>query len=151
MLNKLSALIRLNHGTLALFIIFGALFISVLFIGLDDVPGYILGYLATTVLFFLLTRNWRTVRRFLILFAVSLIGIIFLSFLHVEVICRVAVMVAGVSVLQSPLLGTIEVIITYIILFAGPVGMFFGIVGAITLGIMRLTAMRSRNTAANST
>ena len=151
MLNKLSALIRRYHGTLALFIMFGALVISVLFVGLDDVPGYILGYLATTVLFFIVTHNWRTVRRFLILFAVSLIGIIFLSFLYVEVICRVAVMVAGVSVLQSPLLGIIEVIITYVILFGGPVGMFFGIVGVITLGIMRLTAMRSRNSAANTT
>ena len=151
MLNKLSALIKSHHGTLALLMMFCVLVISVLFVGLDDVPGYILGYLATTVLFSIVTRNWRTVRRFLILFSVSLIGIIFLSFLHVEVICRIAVMVAGVSVLQSPLLGIIEMIITYVILFAGLVGMFVGIVGVITLGIIRLTVVRSRNSAANST
>ena len=151
MLNKLSALIKSNHGTLALLVIFCALVISVLFVGLDDVPGYVLGYLATTVLFSMVTRNWRTLRRFLILFSVSLIGIIFLSFLYVEVICRIAVMVAGVSVLQSPLLRIIEMIIAYVILFAGPVGMFVGIVGVITLGIIRLTAVGSRNSAANST
>jgi len=151
MLNKLSALIRSHHGMLALLVMFCVLVISVLFVGLDDVPGYILGYLATTLLFFIVTRNWRTARRFLILFSVSLIGIIFLSFLYVEVICRIAVMVAGVSALQSPLICIIEMIITYVILFAGSVGMFVGIVGVMTLGIIRLTAVRSRNSAASST
>jgi hypothetical protein len=149
--NKLSALKRCCQGTYVLLIIFWALVISVFFIGLDDVPGYVLGYLATAVLFFIAVRNWRTIRRFLILFAASLIGIFFLSFLYVEVICRIVVMIGGVNALQSPLLGIVEVIINYVILFAGPVGMIFGIVGVIGLGIKRLTAVRSRNSTSNST
>jgi hypothetical protein len=151
MLNRLSTLVKNRYVTFALLAVLCVLVISVIFIGLDDVPGYILGYLATAVLFFMITRGWQTLRRFIVLFALSFIGIIFLSFFHVEVICRLAVLIGGVAALQSPLLDITELIITYVILFAGPVGMFFGIIGVITLGIMRLTAMRSRNSAADST
>ena len=151
MLNRLSTLIKNRYATLALLIIFCVLVISVIFVGLDDVPGYILGYLATAVLYLMITRSWQTLRRFIILFALSFIGIIFLAFFHVEVICRLAVLIGGIAALQSPLLDITELIITYVILFAGPVGMFFGIAGVITLGVIRLTAMRSRNSADGST
>ena len=151
MLNRLSTLIKNRYVTIALLVVFCVLVVSVIFVGLDDVPGYILGYLATTVVFFMITRSWQTLRRFIVLFALSFIGIIFLSFFHVEVICRLAVLIGGIAALQGSLLDTTELIITYVILFAGPVGMFFGIAGVITLGVMRLTAMRSRNSAADGT
>jgi len=140
---KLSALMRFRQGTRVLLVVFLILLISILFVGLDDLLGYILGYLATAVLFIMATRTWRSIRRFLALFFVSLIGIIFLSFFYVEVICRLAVMIGGAGALQGTPLDVVEMIITYVILFAGAVGMVFGILGTVILGILRLATLIS--------
>jgi hypothetical protein len=148
---KLSALIRLKYGTGILLAVFCVLVIGVVFIGLDDVPGYILGYLATTIVFYIAIRGWRTIKRFLILFAVAILGAIFLSFLYVEVISRIAIMIGGAGALESTPMEVIEVIMTYLILFATPVGILMGIVGSITLGIRRFNALRGRNSGAGST
>ncbi len=148
---KLSALIRLKHGTGILLVVFCVLAIGVVFIGLDDVPGYILGYLATTIIFYIAIRGWRTIKRFLILFIVSIVGAIFLSFLYVEVISRIAIIIGGAHALESTQMEIIEAVITYLILFATPVGIFMGIVGSITLGVRRFTALKGRNSRAGST
>jgi hypothetical protein len=91
------------------------------------------------------TRNWRSVWRFVILFAVSLAGIFFLSFLFVEVISRLAVWVGGVAALEGLPLRIIELIITYVIIFAGPAGMAVGIGGAAALGVSRLPTRGNRS------
>jgi hypothetical protein len=148
---KLSALIGLKHGTGILLTVFGVLIISVVFVGLDDVPGYILGYLATSIIFYIAVRGWRTVKRFLILFVVAILGAIFLSFFYVEVISRIAIIIGGAGALESTPMEVIEAIITYLILFATPVGILMGIVGSITLGIRRFTAPSGRNSGAGST
>jgi hypothetical protein len=148
---KLSALIGLKHGTGILLAVFCVLIIGVVFIGLDDVPGYILGYLATTIIFYLAVRSWRTIKRFLILFVVAILGAIFLSFLYVEVISRIAIMIGGAGALESTPMEVIEAIITYLILFVAPLGILTGIVGSITLGIRRFTTPRGGNNDAGST
>ena len=114
---KVSALLRYVQRTRILLAVFFVLVIVVVFIGLDSLPGYITGYLATTLLFFIATRNWRRIRRFLILFVVSLFGIVFLSFLYVEVICRIAIMIGGLNALQGTPVGIIEIIINTDFLF----------------------------------
>lgn len=126
--------------------VFCVLVIGVIFVGLDNIPGFILGYLATAVIFFMVTRTWRTIKKFLILFIVALLGAIFLSFLYVEVICRLVVMIWGVNALFSTQLHVIELIITYVILFATPICMFIGIAGSLLLYIRKIRLKFARGT-----
>ena len=143
--------LRSRHGTILLLTIFVLLVISVFIVGLNDAPGYILGYLATTVLFFTVIRNWRKIKSFIILFAASLFGIFFLSFLYVEVIYRLAEWIGGIDALHGAPMSVITIIITYVILFGGPVGTFAGIAGTVTLGIFRLTSRKKRKKMADTT
>jgi hypothetical protein len=145
MMKKLSEIPLLRHGNRLLFGLFCALIISVLFVGLDNMAGYVLSYLASVVLFYMCTRGWRSIKRFAILSTVSLIGIFFLSFLYVEVISRLAIMVGGFDALNSTTFRVIELVITYVIMFAGPVGLFYGIVGILTLGVIRLVTLKRRH------
>jgi hypothetical protein len=137
--------------TIVLLAVFLVLVIGILFIGLNDAPEYILGYLATTVLFFIFIRRWRKIKSFIILFAVTLFCILFLSLLYVEVVCRLAEWIGGITALNSAPMAIITMVITYVILFGGPVGMFAGIAGAATLGIFRLISHRNRKKTADNT
>lgn len=148
---KLSAPPGSRRGTIILLAVSVILVISVLIIGLNDAPGYILGYLATIVLFFTITRNWRKIKSFIILFSVSLVGIFFLSFLYVEVIYRLAEWIGGINALHGVPMDIITTVITYVILFGGPVGMFAGIAGMVTLGVFRLISLRNRKKIAHTT
>jgi hypothetical protein len=136
---KFSALLKRGQATRLLLALFCVLVIGVIFVGLVDLPGHILGYLATTVIFFMATRTWRSIKSFLILFAVSFFSAIFLSFFYVEVVCRLAGVIGGISALHSTPVSIIQLIITYIILFAVPVGMFIGIVGSLVLIVRRIS------------
>jgi len=127
-------------------LIFGVLVIAIIFIGLDNIPGLVLGYLATTVLFVAMTYTWRKIRNFIILFFVSLLGIFFLSFLYMEVIYRFAYVIGGVNALQSTFIIVINMIISNVILFAGPVGMLVGIVGSLVLFVRRIRDRALRGT-----
>jgi hypothetical protein len=149
--DKLQAVLRFRRGNRILLAVFLLLVISVVIIGLDDIPGFILGYVATSTLFLMMTRKWNSIKRFLLLLTLSIIGIIFLSFLYVEVISRIAVFIAGDDALQNTAVRIIETIITYIILFGGPVGMFFGFAGTVILGIFRLLPSNSENSPAGNT
>ena len=97
-----------------------------------------------------MTRKWNSIKRFLLLLTLSIIGIIFLSFLYVEVISRIAVFIGGDDALQNTAVRIIEMIITYIILFGGPVGIFFGFAGTVILGIFRLLPSNSENSPAGN-
>ncbi len=148
---NISSLMKFRPSTRIWLTVFLMLVIGVVFVGLNDVPGYILGYLATAVLYIMATRTWHTIKRFLILFAISLVGIIFLSFFYVEVISRLAVMIDGDRALQGAPLRVIEIMFTYVILFAGAMGMVYGIVGTLVLGVLRLATLRShKNITANT-
>jgi len=129
--NKLSKLIRRRKGISVLLAIFCVLVIGAIIIGLDNITGIILGYLATTVLAGAITRKWRKIKSFLILFAASMVSIIFLSFLHEEVVYPLAILIWGIPALQSHTLSVFHVIISIIIVFACPVGMLVGLVGSV--------------------
>ena len=146
MTEQLSTPKRRRRETWVLLAIFVVLVVAVIIVGLDNILGYILGYLATTVLFFTATRRWRRIRRFLILLAASFLGIIFLAFLYVEVICRLAVIIGGAAALESLQMRIVQMVITYVILFAGPAGMFFGLAGSLALLMGRIRHRRLRGT-----
>ena len=148
---RLLALVRFGLGTRLLLALFAVLVVAVVFIGLNDTPGYILGYLATTVIFMVPVRRWRAMKSYVYLFLASFFGIIFLSFFYVEVISRLAAWIGGVGSLQGTPLKIIEWLFTYIILFGGPVGMTYGFVGTVILGTVRLAESRSRRRAASQT
>jgi hypothetical protein len=148
---KLSALIRLPRVTRVLLAVFCVLVISVVFVGLDNAPGIILGWLATTVLVTELTRRWRNIRNFLILGIASFAGAIFLSFLHEVVVYPLAGLIGGPGALQSRTLGVFHEAISLIILFFTPVDIFIGIVGAITLVIFRLITLLNKKSVSSNT
>jgi hypothetical protein len=141
---KFMAVLRSGPGTRLLLLLFLALVIGVVFVGLTDAPGYILGYLATVVIFILIVRGWRSVWSFVILMVGSFAGGVLLSGLYVEVISRVAVYFWGPGAPVSLPMRIIETIVANIILFAGPVGLVFGFAGALGLGIFRLLRLRTR-------
>jgi len=124
--------------------VFCVLVIGVVFIGLDNAPGIILGWLATTVLITELTRRWRKVRNFLILGFSSFVGAILLSFLHEVVVYPLVSILGGDAALQSRALDVFHEAISLLILFITPVGMFIGVVGAVVLVILRLIALWSK-------
>jgi hypothetical protein len=148
---KYQAFVEFRRANRILLTVFLLLVICVVFIGLNDIPGYILGYIATTVLFFMMIRRWRSIKRFLLLFVLSVIGIIFLSFLHAVIITGLAIFIWGDTVLQSTPFRIIEWSITYIILFGGPIGMFAGLTGVVVLGVYRLIPEKNKEKVAGST
>ena len=145
------ALLRSGPGTRILLGLFAALVLGVVFVGLQDSPGYILGYLATAVIFLLLVRGWRNAWSFVVLALVVFLAAVLFSGLYVEVITRVAVWFWGPGALDSTPMRIIEAIVTNVILFAGPVGVVFGFAGALALGIWRLFKLRTRERVADDT
>jgi hypothetical protein len=135
-------LLRSRPGTRLLLALFAVLVAGVIFVGLKDPPGYILGYLATAVIFFLMVRGWRSARNFVILVLATVVSCILISGLYVEVVTRIAEWAWGPGVADRTPMRIIEAIITYLLLFGVPVGLAFGIGGAIIVGIRRL--LRSR-------
>ncbi len=148
---KLAALIHLSKMTCTLLAIFCVLVISVVFVGLDNAPGIILGWLATTVLLTELTRRWRKVRNFLILGFASFIGAILFSFIYQVVVYPLAGILGGDAALQSRALDVFHEAISLLILFVTPVGMFIGVVGAVTLVILRLITLLSKKSVSSGT
>jgi hypothetical protein len=137
---------RHRQITWALLAVAAALVVAVVIVGLNDVSGYILGWLATAIIFFTVTRTWRRIRWFLILLAASFLGIIFLSFLYMEVISRLAVMIGGDAALESLQMRVVQMIITYLIIFAGAMGMFVGVAGSLILLAGRIRGMVFKRT-----
>lgn len=144
-IQRLSALKNSRLATRVLLALFAALAICVIFVGLDNPTGIILGWLATAILLAELTRRWRKIRYFLILLFASFIGAIILSFLYVEVAFPLAGWLGGVNASQSTAWRIFHVIISNIILLLTPVGIFIGIVGTIWLIILRLVSLRKRS------
>jgi hypothetical protein len=141
---SLPVLLRSGLATRLLLILFAVLAVSVVFVGLNDTPGFILAYLATTVIFVILVRRWRSIKNYVILFLATFCIGVFLSGLYMEVISRLAVWLWGIGALDSLPLRIIEWIISYVIIFAGPVGLAFGFFGTLALSVWRLVRPRSR-------
>jgi len=144
-IQRLSALKNSRLATRVLLALFAALAICVIFVGLDNPTGIILGWLATVILLAELTRRWRKISNFLILLFASFIGAIILSFLYMEVALPFAEWIWGINAPQSTPWRIFHVIVTDVILLFTPMGIFVGIVGTILLGILRLVALRKRS------
>jgi hypothetical protein len=141
MKKKLLAIFRLSKLTRILLIIFVVLVICVAFMGLDNATGLATGWVATLTLLAIWTYRWRKIRYFLILGVASFAGIIFLAFLHEEVVYRLARWIGGADAPESVPLEIYHQITSLIIFFFGPMGIFAGIVGAAVLFIIRLKTL----------
>ena len=148
---RLLVLLRSGPGTRLLLVLFAVLVIAIIFIGLHDTPGYVLGYLATAILFLVMVRGWRSIKSYVILALATFCIGVFLSALDVEVIMRIAVWNWGPAALYSPPMHIIDAIINYLVMFGGPVGLVFGFVGALVLGILRLVGLRKAEQAEGNT
>jgi hypothetical protein len=135
---------RHRRGTFALLSAFFILVISVVIIGLNNIPGIILSYLAAAVLIFTVTRTWRKIKRFLILLITSLAAIFLLSFLH-ELAYGFATTADEIAARQSPMLPFFHVVISLIVTFVCPVGLLAGMAGSVGLFIFRNKAGISRD------
>ncbi len=138
MFEKFTALLRSGRATRILVALCCLFALATVIVGLRHETGYALGFLAAASLYVLLTRRWRSIRAFAILFGVCAAGIVFLSFLYVEVFARLAVLFGGIGVMSSLLMRVPELIITYVIIFGGVTGIFFGLAGTCILGGLRL-------------
>ena len=127
--------------TRILLILFILLAVTAVFIGLENTPGFVICYLAATVLVVELTRRWRRIRNFMILGLAAFLGSIFLAFLDQEVVFPLAGFIGGTAVVESTPVNLYHDITSGIILFFGPVGMLVGFVGSLTLAVFRLIAV----------
>jgi hypothetical protein len=141
---KLSRLRNFRLATRVLLALFAALIICVIFIGLDNSTGIILGWLAAVALIMSMAHKWRKIWHFLVLLAVSFIGAIILSALYMEVALPLAGWFGGVNAPQSVAWRVFHVVVSDVILLFTPMGIIIGIVGTIWLGILRLVTLRDR-------
>ncbi len=134
MLNKFLILIRSRKGIFILAAIFCALVIGAVLIGVsDNMPGIVLCYLATTVLFIALIRNWRELRKFLILLGASFVGFFISVFLHNILYALIFVRMLNKPDLDEPFFFIIAI-------FVCPIGFLVGAVGSVVLFIKRRRA-----------
>jgi hypothetical protein len=126
-------------------ILAAVLVIAVIFYGLHDV-GLLLGYIATAIVMIELTRRWRRIRSFLILFLASFLGIIFLAFLHEVIAVPFINWLLWPGAENSPGFRIFSDIISLMMIFLCVVGMVIGIAGAVILGIWRLVSGKSKPT-----
>ena len=129
---------------------FFILVLVVLIIGLNHMAGLICGNLAVCMLYIVMTRRWWKIRKFIILLFVSMLSVIVLSALYVEVIVRLAVWVGGEGAVDNTAFKVVHFIISNLILLACPSGMFVGLIGASTLGIIRISSLRKNKTASST-
>ncbi len=128
MLKKFVILIRIRKGLFVLAAIFCALVIGALLIGIsDNIPGILLCYLAATIPFIALTRNWQEVKKFLILMGASTVGLAVFGILHNVV---------------SALLNTEEPVFFIIATIVCPIGFLVGAAGSVVLTIKKFRRPR---------
>jgi hypothetical protein len=139
---------RVTRVLLAVFLLL--VFVDV-FIGLQSTTGFVIGYLATTVLAVELTRRWRKLKNFIILFLAAFLGSILLAFLHEEVVYPLAGFIGGPPVVNSTPMNLYHDITSGIILFFGPVGMLVGFSGGAVMVVLRLVTLVSRKSAVHDT
>ena len=143
-MQRLLALRQSRLTTRVLLGLFAALIICTIFVGLDNATGIIIGWFATTFLVTAVVRNWQKIWYFVALLVITVLGVIFLSFLYMEVALPLAEWTWGADAPQSVPWRIFHVIITNIILLFTPVGIIIGLVGSVWLGISRLTGTRKR-------
>ena len=141
---RLSALAGFWQRSRISLVVAALLVIAVIFIGLHDV-GLILGYLATTIIMVELTRRWRKIRNFVILFFASFLGMILLAFLHEEVVSPLVSLFTGADADMSLGFRIFSDVVSLVMIFIGVMGIVIGIAGTIILGILRLVGLKNRH------
>jgi hypothetical protein len=147
---RLSALAAFWRKGRISWVLVALLVISVIFLGLHDV-GMILGYLATTILMVELTRRWRKIRYFVILFFASFLGMILLAFLHEEVVSPLVSLFTGAAAVKSLGFRIFSDVVSLVMIFIGVMGIVIGIAGTLILGILRLVGLRNKRRTEDNT
>ena len=120
--------------------LFVLLALCVVFIGLDNVPGLILGMAAAAMLTLEFTRRWRRIRRFLFLAGGSFLASVILSGLYTEVALPLAERIGGPFATESTGWLVYHAIVSYGIFLIAPGCIVVGMAGALVLAIMRVRA-----------
>lgn len=141
-IQKFLAFIKVHERNRILLAVFGLLVIAIIFIGLDNETGIILGYIATTILLIDLTHLWKRIRNFIILFLAAFFGAIFLAFLHEEIVFPLADLLGGAKAVESTPMNIFNQAVSLLILFFTPTGIFIGITGTIILTAIRIAKRR---------
>ena len=128
----------------------GILIVSVVFYGLHD-RGMILAYVATAIIMAEITYRWRKIRYFLFLALAAFLSAIFVSFLHEEVVLPLVRILLGPGALNSTGVRVFHDAVSLWVLFPGLMGIVFGVVGTIVLGIARLVGLITRDRAPHET
>ncbi len=126
--------------------IFIILMIIASIIGIDSDRGVLVGWLGVIILLTEITRRWRKEWHFLLLIVGAFVLSIFLSFLHEVVVYPLVEKIGGASALQSQGLEIFHAIIKNILVLVTPMAIIYGIIGAITLFIIRIILLCRKNT-----
>ncbi len=129
-----AALKRIPIFTVIFLTAFIGIIIVALIIGIDSDRGVLVGWLAVIILLIGVTRRWRKEWQYLLLIAGAFIGAIILSALHDLVL-------NGGSVPQNWWGNAFHAVITDVILLFTPMAIIYGIIGAITIFIVRLITL----------
>ena len=137
----LTALKRVPVLSYVLVGIFIVLMIIASVIGIDGDRGVLVGWLAIIVLLTEVTRRWRKEWHFLLLIAGAFVFSVALSFLIEAVIYPLVEKIGGISALQSRGLEIFHAIIADILTLVTPMAIIYGIIGTITLFVIRLVLL----------
>ena len=141
-MKRLKALLKripiLSYIIVGIFVI---LIIIAVVIGIDTDQGVLVGFLAFIILLMEITRRWSKEWHFLLLIVGALALAFFLSFLHEVVVYPLVEIIGGESALQSKGLEIFHDIIVAILTIVTPMAIIYGIIGAITLFILRLVML----------
>lgn len=138
---------RSSRLTRWLLVLFFLLIITVVFVGLDNVTGMLIGVGAATILLAALTHRWRKARYFIILCFSSFAGAVFLAGIQEEIVYPLAYLIGGDEALKTQSLRLYNEITSFVIFFFAPAGIVIGFLGGTILGIIRLAGVRNpRNT-----
>ena len=138
-MKKFTALLKripvLSYVLVGLFIVFT---IIGCIIGIDSDQGVLVGWLGVIALLTELTRRWRKEWHFLLLILGAIAFCIILSFISEAVVIPIVERIGGEAALQSKGLEIFHQIIASILTLGPIIAIIYGILGAITLFILRL-------------
>lgn len=129
-----------STATRVLVLLFVLLALCVVFIGLDNVPGLVLGMAAAATLILEFTRRWRRIRRFVFLAGGSFLAAIILSGLYAEVALPLAERIGGPFATESTGWLVYHAVVSYGIFLIVPGCIVIGMAGAFVLAIMQVRA-----------
>jgi hypothetical protein len=107
-------------------------------IGIDNDRGVLVGWLGVVFLLAEVTRRWRKEWHFLLLVVGAIVFCIVLSFLTEAVIIPLVEKAGGAAAVQSRGMEIFHDIIADILVLVPIVAIIYGIIGAITLFVIRL-------------